>query len=188
MTAPLPLAEVFRFFEDPGNLGRITPPWLNFRIVNPGRVQMREGAEIDYLIRWQGLPMKWKTVITRYDPPHGFVDEQFRGPYSLWRHEHTFEETPDGVAILDRVDYRLPFGPLGRFAHAVLVENQLLEIFRFRQKATAEILGANGITFDEPRVETCVDSKSAAGTSRLRTIPETTSQVRESRKVTERQV
>jgi len=167
MTAPVPLAEVFRFFEDPRNLGRITPPWLNFRIVNPAGVEMREGAEIDYIIRWQGLPLKWKTVITRHNPPRFFVDEQFRGPYSLWRHEHTFEETPDGVVIRDRVDYRLPFGPLGRIAHALMVKNQLLEIFRFRQKAIAEILATPGITFDEPRVDICFDATAAARTPGL---------------------
>ncbi len=152
MTAPAPLTEVFRFFEDPRNLGRITPPWLNFRIVNPDAVRMRAGAEIDYVIRWQGLPMKWRTRIAGYNPPRSFVDEQIRGPYTLWHHEHTFEETPNGVVIRDQVDYRLPLGVLGRIAHAVVVKNQLLEIFRFRQKAIAEILAVPGIVFDEPRV------------------------------------
>ena len=152
MVAPVPLGEVFQFFEDARNLGRITPPWINFRIVNPEGIAMRAGAEIDYIIRWQGLPMKWKTVIMRYDPPQCFVDEQLRGPYSLWHHEHTFEETPAGVAIRDRVDYRLPLGPLGRIAHALVVKRQLLEIFRYRQAAIAKILGVPGITFDEPRI------------------------------------
>jgi len=152
MTAPVPLAEVFRFFEDPRNLGRITPPWLNFAIVDPAGVRMRKGAEIDYVIRWQGLPMKWRTLITEYNPPMRFVDEQARGPYALWHHEHTFEETAEGVEIRDRVDYRLPLGPLGAIAHAVMVKRQLLEIFRFRQGAIAKILDVPRIRFDDPRV------------------------------------
>ena len=140
MTAPVPLARVFEFFEDARNLEKITPPWLNFRIVNPDGIRMRAGAEIDYVIRWMGVPMKWKTVIAEYDPPHRFVDEQARGPYSLWHHEHTFEETAGGVLIRDRVDYRLPLGWAGRIAHAVLVKRQLLEIFRYRQRTIAQIL------------------------------------------------
>jgi ligand-binding SRPBCC domain-containing protein len=152
MTAPVPLDEVFRFFEDPRNLARITPPWLNFRILNPDNVHMRVGAEIDYIIKWQGLPMKWKTLITEYDPPNRFVDEQARGPYALWHHEHTFEETAAGVEIRDQVDYRLPLGVLGRIAHAVMVKRQLTEIFRFRQVAIAQLLGAPGIVYGEPRI------------------------------------
>jgi ligand-binding SRPBCC domain-containing protein len=152
MTAPVPLVRVFQFFEDARNLEKITPPWLNFRIVDPGGAVMRAGAEIHYIIRWLGAPFRWKTIIKEYDPPHQFVDEQASGPYALWHHEHTFEETPAGVVIRDRVDYRLPLGILGRIAHAVMVKRQLLEIFRYRQKTIAQILGAPGITFDSPAV------------------------------------
>jgi ligand-binding SRPBCC domain-containing protein len=140
MTARVPLARVFRFFEDARNLERITPPWLNFRIVDPDGIQMRNGAEIDYVIRWMGLRLKWKTVITDYEPPLKFVDEQARGPYSFWRHTHTFEETNAGVVIRDCVEYRLPLGVFGHLAHALVVRRQLREIFHFRQTAIARIL------------------------------------------------
>lgn len=155
MTAPVPLATVFRLFEDPRNLEQITPPWLNFRILDPDRVAMRAGAEIDYIIRWLCVPLKWKTNITEYDPPHQFVDEQARGPYSLWHHEHTFEETPAGVIIRDRVDYRLPLGVFGRIAHALLVKRQLLEIFRYRQESIQRILAhcaSGGFTVESPSI------------------------------------
>lgn len=152
MTAPVPMADVFSFFEDARNLGRITPPWLNFRILNPESIRMKPGAEINYVIGWMGLPIKWKTVIQAYDPPRFFVDEQASGPYRLWHHEHTFEQTGAGVVIRDRVDYRLPFGILGRLAHALLVKRQLLEIFRYRQATIARILNVPGIVFDQPAV------------------------------------
>jgi len=152
MTAPLPATEVFAFFEDARNLGRITPPWLNFRIENPDAIRMRAGERINYVIGWMGLPMKWKTVIRAYEPPNRFIDEQASGPYKLWHHEHTFEETPAGVVIRDRVDYCLPLGILGRVAHTLLVKRQLLEIFRYRQATIARIFNVPGITFDEPRI------------------------------------
>jgi ligand-binding SRPBCC domain-containing protein len=148
MTAPLPMTEVFAFFEDARNLGRITPPWLNFKIVNPEGIRMKAGAEINYVIGWMGLPIKWKTIIKDYEPPHLFIDEQASGPYSLWHHEHTFEDTGAGVVIRDQVDYRLPLGVLGRVAHALMVKRQLLEIFRYRQATIARILNVPGITFD----------------------------------------
>lgn len=152
MVVQAPAADVFRFFEDPRNLEKITPPWLNFRIVDPGSIHMRAGAEIDYVIGWLGIPMRWKTVITEYAPPLLFVDEQERGPYALWRHRHTFDETPGGVAIRDQVDYHLPLGVLGRLAHGLVVKRQLLSIFRFRQREIARLMAVPGIHCTEPSV------------------------------------
>ncbi len=152
MKVPLGLKETFAVFEDPRNLARITPPWLNFRIVSP-RVEMRPGAEIDYEIRWFGLPMKWKTIIAAYEPPFVFVDVQERGPYSFWRHTHSFREVPGGTAVADRVDYRLPLGPLGSIAHAVMVGAQLKAIFRYRQTALARLMGGGEETL-APRIST----------------------------------
>ena len=150
MTTAVPLARVFQIFEDARNLERITPPWLNFQILNPDAIRMRAGEEINYVIRWMGVPMKWKTIIRAYDPPRMFVDEQAKGPYRLWHHEHTFEETAAGVVIRDRVDYRLPFGLLGQAAHALLVKGQLLEIFRYRQAGVAKMLAQPVVASEDP--------------------------------------
>jgi ligand-binding SRPBCC domain-containing protein len=143
MKAPVSVARAFAVFESPYNLARITPPWLRFRITTPGRVAMRRGAEIEYKIRWLGFPVQWKTIITKYDPPRMFEDEEVRGPYATWLHLHTFEESPGGAIILDRVQYALPFGVLGSIAHAMIVRRQLRKIFEFRQHALIPLLGGD---------------------------------------------
>lgn len=147
-----PIDEVFRIFEDPGNLAKITPSWLNFRVTSPEPVHMRQGAEIRYRIRWMGVPVSWKTVIREYRPPLFFVDEQAAGPYALWRHRHVFEATQEGTKVGDHVEYALPFGLLGRFAHAVVVRRQLLEIFQYRQREIAKILGGSTVQTVAPAV------------------------------------
>ena len=150
--APLPIGGVFRVFEDPYNLARLTPPWLHFRLTSKERVEMRKGAEIDYVIRWLGVPMRWRTVIAEYDPPHLFVDEQVRGPYPLWRHRHTFETAAEGTLVRDRVDYALPFGVLGRAAHAMLVGAQLRRIFAYRQAKLDELFGVKSRRLLDPLI------------------------------------
>lgn len=141
MISGRPLPETFAIFEDPYNLAKITPPWLKFRVTSTEQVQMRKGTEIHYVINWMGLPVRWKTIITEYDSPHRFVDEQERGPYTLWRHHHTFEETSEGTKVKDLVEYQLPFGFLGKLVHALVVRRQLLAIFRYRQAELSRTFG-----------------------------------------------
>jgi ligand-binding SRPBCC domain-containing protein len=138
MLVKRPLKEVFTFFENPANLGKITPGWLSFNIVTKD-VAMAKGAQFDYVIKWLGLPMKWRSLISRYEPPYLFVDEQLIGPYQTWHHEHTFAETDRGVIVGDHLEYSLPLGPLGAIAQAVMVKRQLESVFRYRQAELAKI-------------------------------------------------
>lgn len=151
MLVKRPLNQTFEFFRDPANLGKITPPWLNFKIVSKD-VEMREGAQFDYVIRWLGLPMKWRSRITKYEPPFLFVDEQLIGPYKTWQHQHAFLETPDGVVVSDQLRYSLPLGPLGAFAQAVIVKRQLKEVFRFRQNALSKMFHGQTQELEPPNI------------------------------------
>jgi hypothetical protein len=143
---------VFKVFEDPYNLAKITPGSLSFEVTSKERVVMRKGAEIEYTIKWLGLPMHWKTLIVEYEPPFLFVDEQVKGPYSLWRHRHTFEAAPDGVNVADHVDYALPFGVLGDLAHALTVGRQLLGIFNYRQEKLKDLLRCETRSIQVPTI------------------------------------
>jgi ligand-binding SRPBCC domain-containing protein len=138
LSLPVTRAEVFPFFADARNLERLTPPSLRFEILTPA-IQMRPGAIIEYRLHFSGLPVRWRTAIEEWDPPVRFVDVQEKGPYALWRHTHTFDETPDGTRMRDRVEYALPFGPLGALAHRLFVSRQLNDIFAFRARIVREL-------------------------------------------------
>jgi ligand-binding SRPBCC domain-containing protein len=135
-----PRSEVFRFFETPENLARLTPASLGFEILTPSPVAMRAGAVIDYLVRPLGFPQRWTTLIESYDPPRRFTDVQLRGPYSYWHHTHAFDEEPEGTRMTDEVRYVLPYGPVGALL-APWVDAQLSRIFDFRAEAVAAELG-----------------------------------------------
>lgn len=140
---PRPLDQVFPFFAEPRNLARITPPWLGFRIVTDGDLTMRQGLEISYRIHPLGIPQRWTSRISVWDPPQRFVDEQLRGPYRDWHHLHEFREVAGGTEIRDEVTYELPFGALGRIAHRLIVRRQLESIFDHRERVVRELLGAS---------------------------------------------
>jgi len=129
---PIPIEEMFAFFSDARNLEAITPPWLNFSVLSPGRIQMARGAHIQYRLSWHGIPLRWETAITRWNPPHVFEDVQLSGPYRLWHHTHSFESVDGGTRMTDVVRYALPLGIFGRAAHAIAVRRNLEQIFAYR--------------------------------------------------------
>ena len=131
---PLPRDQVFPFFASAENLEAITPPQLRFRILTPAPITMCPGTLIDYRLRLFGLPFRWRTRISVWDPPHRFADEQLKGPYHTWLHRHDFAETEDGTLMRDEVRYRLPLHPLGSVA-LPLVRSQITGIFRYRGEA-----------------------------------------------------
>lgn len=139
---PRARGEVFAFFSDARNLERLTPAGLSFAILTPGPIAMRAGAVIDYRIKLSGVPFRWRTLIEAYEPDRRFVDVQTAGPYKTWRHVHEFRDVPGGTAISDRVEYELPFGPLGRAARALFVRRQLDGIFDYRRATIGAMFGS----------------------------------------------
>lgn len=140
ITISRPLREVFDFFADAGNLERITPPELNFHIITPQPIEIEKGTLIDYRLSLRGLPMKWRTEISVWNPPFEFVDQQLNGPYKQWIHRHKFTELEDGRTLIeDEVRYCLPLEPIGDVVHFI-IRRELNYIFDHRQKAVAKLL------------------------------------------------
>ena len=138
---PVPRPDVFTFFADPRNLEAITPTFLHFSIFPPVPDFLDVESRIDYRLSLFGVPFRWRTRIAAWQPGVRFVDVQERGPYALWHHTHTFADVEGGTRVSDRVEYRLPLGPLGEVAHPLLVRQTLERIFDHRRDRVAALLG-----------------------------------------------
>jgi len=134
---PRSIDETFAFFADAWNLEAITPPWLRFRIITPRPIDLREGAILDYRLRLWGVPIRWRTRIQVWQPPHRFVDMQICGPYRWWWHEHTLEPHPEGTRMRDRVEYR---ATLDSIATPLFVRSAVECIFNHRMQAIERLL------------------------------------------------
>lgn len=139
------LDEAWSFFSSPHNLAKITPPDMGFVVhTKLENQEFREGLIIDYTVRpLFRIPMNWQTKITQVDFMKSFTDFQQKGPYSLWNHYHEFEENEQGVLIKDLVDYKLPFGFIGRIAYVLVVKKKLEYIFDYRSKILEQIFPLN---------------------------------------------
>lgn len=133
------IPEVFEFFADDKNLEKITPPYLNFKILGKNTDTISEGTLIDYKLKVHGIPLKWKTLITSYKKNQTFTDNQLKGPYSKWVHQHDFIPCKHGTLMKDEVVYKVPMGILGRIVAGPFVKKDVTSIFEYRN----EIIKAN---------------------------------------------
>lgn len=139
------IKQIWNFFCDPANLATITPAYMNFRITSaPHGGELHAGQIITYKISpVLKVPMFWMTEITQVQPLVSFTDEQKKGPYKLWKHQHTFKPQGNGVLMTDNVTYELPLGPLGTIAHALFVKKQLADIFDYRYAAIEKMFNTD---------------------------------------------
>lgn len=139
---PISPEKAWKFLSDPKNLKTITPDYMGFEIVSGSDRPMFPGQLIQYIVTpVAGIKTKWVTEITHVKEGEYFVDEQRFGPYALWHHKHFIKPIAGGVEMEDVIDYKLPFGILGRLAHPILVKSKLKEIFDYRTKKLIELFG-----------------------------------------------
>ena len=140
--------DVFAFFSDAFQLERITPPMLNFKVLTPRPIEIQAGTLIDYKLRLRGIPIRWRTEISTWQPPFSFTDRQLKGPYYLWEHLHTFEEVDGGTRMRDQVHYRVPGGA---FAHWLMVKKDLINIFQYRLDTMIDIFAGEECPASTPQ-------------------------------------
>ena len=130
-----PLDKVFEFFSSAENLELLTPKTLQFKILTPLPIKMEAGTLIDYKLKIRGVPVRWKTEITVWEPGKRFVDTQLKGPYRKWVHEHRFQAEGNQTRMWDSVEYALPGGPFAPIVHALFVRREVEQIFKHREMA-----------------------------------------------------
>ena len=139
---PINKTEAWEFLSDPKNLKVITPDYMGFNILSGADRPMFSGQIIQYIVTpVLGIKTKWVTEITHVVNGDYFVDEQRFGPYALWHHKHFLQEIDGGVMMEDIIDYKLPFGIIGRMAHPILVKPKLEEIFNYRASKLEALFG-----------------------------------------------
>ena len=139
-TLPCTLDEAWEFFSDPGNVVKITPPAMDFRITSVPQATTYAGQIIIYTVRpLLGIRMVWTTEITHVSQPDFFVDEQRFGPYRFWHHQHFFRKVDGGIEVRDLIHYLLAHDHLARLVNRLIVVPRLRKIFDYRSTALENI-------------------------------------------------
>lgn len=137
-----PIDDVFHFHDNTDNLLKITPPSIKVAIESRGTPGL--GYEVRLRVRQFGvMTMNWHVRITEYVAPTRMVDEQVRGPFTLWRQIRDLRTVPGGTELCDTVEYSVPFGILGRLANRLVIHREITRMFAHRQQATKQLLEAS---------------------------------------------
>ncbi|OFX27612.1 MAG: hypothetical protein A2041_03060 [Bacteroidetes bacterium GWA2_31_9b] len=140
---PINISRAWDFFSKPENMGLITPSYMKFSIISRSDVgDMYPGMIITYTISpVLDIKIKWATEITQIKKHKYFIDNQIKGPYTIWHHEHHFNEIENGIEMTDILFYDLPYGFIGRFVHEIFVKKKVEEIFSYREHKIKELFG-----------------------------------------------
>ena len=126
---------VFEFHEQPDVLRRLTPPWINARVVKGANIS-ELGSKTILELRFLGvLKINWEAQHISYRPKQAFTDIQIKGPFRRWHHRHTVLQDQGMTRLIDEIDYQLPFGWFGRLA-TPLIERRLNRLFEYRHEVT----------------------------------------------------
>lgn len=167
---PFPIEIVFAFFANPENLPRLIPAWQKARIEEAAFTppplrplaadpalrlkSIAAGAGTRMTLSFRPFPyspvrIPWEAEISEFVWNDHFCDIQVRGPFAYWHHSHNliFETRANesgvpihGTLVRDRVEYELPYGQLGDFAHRLIIARQLRSSFNYRRTRTTELL------------------------------------------------
>ncbi len=87
-------------------------------------------------ITWQathfGIRQKLTSVITAFDRPFYFRDEQVKGVFKSIIHEHYFENLNGDTVMKDIFKFRSPLGVLGHVVDRLLLTNYLKQLLYTR--------------------------------------------------------
>ncbi|MFB2597497.1 cyclase [Herbiconiux sp. P17] len=97
------------------------------------------GDDVTWRARHFGIPFTLTSRVTEFEAPHRFVDEQTRGPFATFHHEHLFQPTAEGSVMIDRIHLVAPFGPLGRVAERLVLARYLRRLITERGEFLARL-------------------------------------------------
>ena len=132
---PISLDEAWKFFATPKNLNEVTPDDMVFEIISELPETMYAGLLINYRLKpMLNIPINWCTEITHIKEKEYFVDEQRKGPYRIWHHEHHFKAVKGGVLMTDILHYDIGKWIVGRIAGKLFVDKKVKGVFEYRNK------------------------------------------------------
>ncbi|WP_309128172.1 SRPBCC family protein [Microbacterium sp.] len=129
---PASPSEVFDLSLDVGLHVRSQRSHRERVVAGPTSGMLREGDCITWSARHFGIRFRLTSAVYDLDRPHRFRDRQVRGPFASFVHTHEFLPDADGTRMRDTIEFRSPFGLLGRVVDATAMRRHLMAVISER--------------------------------------------------------
>jgi len=94
-------------------------------------------------ITWEathfGIKQYLTVEITAMEKPHYFEDNMLKGAFKSMRHEHRFESKNDETIMIDKFQYKVPFGILGKLFDILILKNYMTRFLKIRNGVLKEV-------------------------------------------------
>ena len=100
--------------------------------------RLAEGEQVTWSARHFGLRFRMTSLVFDVERPRRFRDRQVRGPFGSFLHTHEFEPLDGGTLMRDTIDFRSPFGPIGRMVDVSVMRRHLIGVITERNDAISE--------------------------------------------------
>lgn len=121
---------------------RLTPPWLDVQVKGAAE-RLSLGMNVELTVRKFGVPLKCTFKVTELEADKKFVDEQIKGPFAHWRHQHLFQSRGENGSLMnDQIAIGLPVGFLSELFAGPFMDLNLYSMFRYRHEVLKHDLAA----------------------------------------------
>ena len=137
---PFPRVEVFDFLTDFNQLPLLLEDKMDVEVID-GAVELTEGSEYSFVMTRFRVSQRVRWKVSEVVKGSRVTYSQVEGIFPRWEHTLFFEDTGEGgTEVIDRLDYRLPFGILGLVISDLIVRKDLQNLLNERLEKACRIL------------------------------------------------
>jgi uncharacterized protein len=155
---PAAAEEVYAWHGRPLAFLRLQPPWERIAVEDVSGRFGTDGFCVAFRAPFLGpLESRWVANFAGFEPGRRFRYRQTDGPFHTWNHTfHFIPESPTTSIHENQIEYRLPFGAVGRLLAHNMVRRRLEAMFAYRHALVASDLTRHNLYRDRPRLTVAV--------------------------------
>lgn len=96
------------------------------------------GESVTWQAKHFGITQYLTSKISNMQRPFTFRDEQTKGVFDYFKHDHIFESKNNTTILTDVLEYKSPFGFLGKIADVLFLKKHMFNLLLVRNKTIKE--------------------------------------------------